>query len=82
MSSPQERQLREQRQKRKHDTRFPNGEEHLHMDGDIYENWMDTIRSPQHFQHYNSICNNNNNKHKEVYRLLDYRWREWKHKLL
>jgi hypothetical protein len=24
--------------KRKHDTRFPKGEEHLQMDGDIYEN--------------------------------------------
>jgi hypothetical protein len=31
---------------------------------------------------YNTICNNNNNKHKEVYRLLNYRQREWEHKLL
>jgi hypothetical protein len=38
---------------------------------------------------YNSICNitnmhsnNNNNIYKEVYKLLDYRWREWEHRFL
>jgi hypothetical protein len=43
----------EQRQevKKEHDIRFPKGEEHLHFDGDVYENWMETIVSPQHFQH-------------------------------
>jgi hypothetical protein len=53
MTFPQERQPREQKQevKREHDTRFPNGEEHLHFDGDVYEDWMETIASPQHFQH-------------------------------
>jgi hypothetical protein len=37
--------------KREHDTRFLKDEEHLHLDGDIYEDWMETTRSPQHFQH-------------------------------
>jgi hypothetical protein len=37
--------------KKKHDTRFPKDEEHLHLDGDIYEDWMETIGNPQHFQH-------------------------------
>jgi hypothetical protein len=39
MTSSQEGQLREQKQKvkKEHDTRFPNGDEHLHLDGDIYE---------------------------------------------
>jgi len=48
MRSPQERQLREQRQevKKEHDTRFLETEEHLHFDGDIYEDWMETIGSP------------------------------------
>jgi hypothetical protein len=51
MTSPQERQLREWRQntKREHDTRFPKGEKHLQMDGNMYEDWIDTIGSPQHF---------------------------------
>ncbi len=40
-----------QKVKREHDTRFPKGEEHLHFDGDIHENWMETTKSPQHFQH-------------------------------
>jgi len=30
----------------------------------------------------NSNNNNNNNKHKEVYKLVDYKWRGWKHNLL
>jgi hypothetical protein len=48
MSSPQEKQMREQMQKvnREHDSRFPKVEEHLWMDGDIYEDWMDTSGSP------------------------------------
>ncbi len=58
MTSPQERQLKEYKQKvkKEHDTRFLKGEEHLHMDGDIYENWMDTIGIPQHFQHTTSFA--------------------------
>ncbi len=45
MTFPQEKQLREQRQevKREHDIRFPEGEEHFHIDGDVYEDWMETI---------------------------------------
>jgi hypothetical protein len=31
--------------------RFPKGEEHLHFDGNVYGDWMETIASPQHFQH-------------------------------
>jgi hypothetical protein len=52
MSSSHEKQMREQRQKvkREHDTRFIKAEEHSPMDGDIYEDLMDTIRSPQHLQ--------------------------------
>jgi hypothetical protein len=48
--------LWEQREKvkKEHDTRFPEGEEHLHLKGDIYENWMGTIRSPQHFQPFST----------------------------
>jgi len=41
--------------KREHDTRFLEGEEHLHFDGDIYEDWMETIESPQHFQHLQQL---------------------------
>jgi hypothetical protein len=39
MSSPQDKQMREHRQKvkKEHDTRFPKVGEHLQMDGDIYE---------------------------------------------
>ncbi len=39
MTSPQERQLREQsnRIKTKRDIRFPEGEEHLHFEGDVCE---------------------------------------------
>jgi hypothetical protein len=37
--------------KRVYDTRFLEDEEHLHFDGDTYEDWMETIGSPQHFQH-------------------------------
>ncbi len=38
MTFPHEGQLREQRQKMKkeHDTRFPDSEDHLHFDGDVY----------------------------------------------
>jgi hypothetical protein len=45
--------MREQRQKvkREHYTRFLKGEEHLQMDGDVYEDWMDTIGNPQHLHH-------------------------------
>ncbi len=52
MTSLQEKQLREQRQKIKgeHETRFPKGEEDLQFDGDVYENWMETTTIPQHFQ--------------------------------
>ncbi len=44
MSSPHERQLKEHNQKikREHDIRFLESEEHLQMEGDIYEDWMDT----------------------------------------
>jgi hypothetical protein len=50
MISSRERQLREHKQnvKREHDTRFPEGEEHLHFDGDVYEDWMETTKHPQH----------------------------------
>ncbi len=53
MTSPQKKHMREQRQKvkREHYTRFLKGEEHLQMDGDVYEDWMDTIGNPQHLHH-------------------------------
>ncbi len=35
--------------KREHDTRFLEGDEHLHFDGDIYEDYMETTESPHHF---------------------------------
>jgi hypothetical protein len=40
--------LKEQRQevKREHGTRFLETKEHLHFDGDIYEDWMETIGNP------------------------------------
>jgi hypothetical protein len=31
--------------------RFPKGEEHLHFEGDVCEDWMETTPSPKHFQH-------------------------------
>jgi hypothetical protein len=42
--------VKEKRQevKEEHDTRFPKGEEHLHFDGNVYEDWMETIASPKH----------------------------------
>jgi hypothetical protein len=52
MTSPQKRQLREYNHevKREHDISFPEGEEHLHFDANIYEDWMETTTSPQHLQ--------------------------------
>ncbi len=43
-TSSQERQIREQSQgvKKEHDIRFPKGEEHLHFEGDVCEEWMET----------------------------------------
>jgi len=35
--------------KREHDIRFLKDEEHLHLDGDIDEVWMETIGRSQHF---------------------------------
>jgi hypothetical protein len=32
-------------------TRFLEGEEHLHFEGDVCEDWMETIVCPKHFQH-------------------------------
>ncbi len=48
MTFPQDKQLREQRHevKREDDTRFAEGEEHLHFGEDVYEDWMETITSP------------------------------------
>ncbi len=53
MACPQEKQLKEQKQevKEEHGTSFLKGEEHLHFDGNVYEDQMETIASPQHFQH-------------------------------
>ncbi len=53
MTSPQERQLREQSQgvKREHDIKFPKGEENLHFERDVREDWMETIAKPKHLQH-------------------------------
>ncbi len=53
MTSPHEKQLKEQSHevKEEHNTRFPKGEEHLHFDGNVYKDWMETIVSPQHLQH-------------------------------
>jgi hypothetical protein len=31
-------------------TRFLEGEEHLHFEGDVCEDWMETIACPKHFQ--------------------------------
>ncbi len=36
--------------KREHDMRFPKGEEHLHFEGDVCEDWMETNVNPKHFQ--------------------------------
>ncbi len=49
----QEKQSREQSQEVhwEHDIRVLEGEEDLHFGGDVYEDWMETIASPQHFQH-------------------------------
>jgi ribosomal protein S30 len=35
-----------QKVKREYDTRFLKAEKHLHFDGDIHENWMETTGSP------------------------------------
>ncbi len=44
MTSIHEKQLKEQNQevKNEHDTRFIEGEEHLHFDGNVYEDQMET----------------------------------------
>ncbi len=44
MTSPQEKQLRDQIEevKREHDIRFAESEKHLHFEGNIYEDWMET----------------------------------------
>ncbi len=51
MTSPQESQLKEQKQgvKREHDIMFLHGEEHLHFEKDVCEDWMETISNPKHF---------------------------------
>jgi hypothetical protein len=53
MTSPHEKQLQERSQgfKREHDIKFPEGEEHLHFEGDVCEDWMETIANPKHLQH-------------------------------
>ncbi len=53
MKFPQERHLREQRQevKGEQEIGFPKGEKHLYFNGDVYEDQMETIVNPQHFQH-------------------------------
>jgi hypothetical protein len=53
MTSPQEGQLREQGHgvKSEHDIRVPKGEEHLHFEGDVCEDWMETTINPRHLQH-------------------------------
>ncbi len=53
LTFPQERQLKEQRQevKGEHEIRFPKDEEHMHFDGDVYEDWMEATTSSQHSQH-------------------------------
>jgi hypothetical protein len=53
MTLPQEGQLMEQSQgvKREHDIRFLEGQEHLHFEKDVCEDWMETTTSPKHFQH-------------------------------
>jgi hypothetical protein len=65
--------------KREHDTRFLEGEEHLHFDGDIYMKigWR-PLKIHNISSIYNNFCGNNNNRHRKVYRLLDYRWKEWR----
>jgi len=70
--------LREQSHgiKKEHDIRFPKGEEHMHFEGDVCEDWVETTASPKHFNIYNNIYNNNN-RHKKVYMLLNYRQRKW-----
>ncbi len=44
MTSPQEKQLKEQRQevKEEHETRVPKGKQHLHFDANVHENWVET----------------------------------------
>jgi hypothetical protein len=52
MTLPQERQLKEHSHGvRKDDIRFVEGEEHLHFEGDVCEDWVETTASPKHFQH-------------------------------
>ncbi len=53
MTSPQGRQLRKQSQgiMRERDIRFPKGEEHMHFEGDVCEDQMETTASPKCFQH-------------------------------
>ncbi len=47
MTSPQKKELKKQRQKvkREHDARFLEGEKHLHLDEDIYEDQFETTRN-------------------------------------
>jgi hypothetical protein len=49
---PQERHMRKKRQKvkREHDTKYPKVEEHPPTNGDIYEGWMGSNKSPQNLQ--------------------------------
>ncbi len=54
MTSSQERQLKEQSHevKKEHVIRLPKGEEHLHFEGDVCEDWMETTTSLKHLQHH------------------------------
>jgi hypothetical protein len=45
--------MKEQNQgiKREHDIRFLEGEEHLHFERDVCEDWMETTTNLKHLQH-------------------------------
>jgi hypothetical protein len=79
MTLPQERQLREQSHgvKREHYIRFLKGEEHLHLKGIYVNNGWRPLQVQNIFNIYNNICNSNNKRHKKVYKLLNYKQREW-----
>ncbi len=52
------------------------------LKGMYVKNRWRPLQVPNIFNIYNDICNNNNSRDRKVYRLLNCKWKEWRHNLL
>jgi len=81
---PQDRELKEQSQgvKKEHDIRFPKGEKIYTLKGMYVKIGWKPLQIQNIFNIYNNICNNNNSKHKKVYKLLNCKRKKSPYNLL